>query len=209
SFMCECDRTGYEFDASRRECVRTHTSSSQAPPPLPPARPGEVRECYHHLAEGGGCSLLAANSSQQECCCTVGEGWGLGCRYHTCPSADSADFLSLCPIGRGYVSGGPGGFGYTGTHTRTHTHTRDVDECQLFHPNVCKNGVCVNNVPGYSCYCTSGYVYNSSLLECVDHDECEEESCVGGACVNTLGSYYCSCPPPLVLDDAQRTCVNS
>ncbi|CAG13412.1 unnamed protein product, partial [Tetraodon nigroviridis] len=85
----------------------------------------------------------------------------------------------------------------------------DVDECQLFHPNVCKNGVCVNNVPGYSCYCTSGYVYNSSLLECVDHDECEEESCVGGACVNTLGSYYCSCPPPLVLDDAQRTCVNS
>uniref|UniRef100_A0A3B5K0B9 Uncharacterized protein n=1 Tax=Takifugu rubripes TaxID=31033 RepID=A0A3B5K0B9_TAKRU len=71
------------------------------------------------------------------------------------------------------------------------------------------NGVCVNNSPGYSCYCTNGYVYNSKLLECVDHDECEEESCVGGACVNTVGSYYCSCPPPLLLDDTQRTCVNS
>uniref|UniRef100_A0A8C6K8S8 Uncharacterized protein n=1 Tax=Nothobranchius furzeri TaxID=105023 RepID=A0A8C6K8S8_NOTFU len=71
---------------------------------------------------------------------------------------------------------------------------------------LCKNGVCVNNIPGYSCYCSSGYVYNSTLLECVDHDECEEESCVGGVCVNTLGSYYCSCPPPLVLDDTQRIC---
>lgn len=43
----------------------------------------------------------------------------------------------------------------------------DVDECKRFQPEVCKNGVCVNNIPGYSCYCTSGYVYNSTLLECV------------------------------------------
>lgn len=42
----------------------------------------------------------------------------------------------------------------------------DVDECKRF-LEVCKNGVCVNNIPGYSCYCTSGYVYNSTLLECV------------------------------------------
>lgn len=112
----------------------------------------------------------------------------------------------------------------------------DVDECKRFHPEVCKNGVCVNNIPGYSCYCSSGFVYNSVLLECVgtnttqpisarfrtclcwptelfvfvsDHDECEEESCVGGLCVNTVGSYFCSCPPPLVLDDTQRNCVNA
>lgn len=43
----------------------------------------------------------------------------------------------------------------------------DVDECKRFQPEVCKNGVCVNNIPGYSCYCSSGYVYNSTLLECV------------------------------------------
>ena len=43
----------------------------------------------------------------------------------------------------------------------------DVDECKRFHPEVCKNGVCVNNIPGYNCYCPSGYVYNSTLLECV------------------------------------------
>uniref|UniRef100_A0A3B5QU04 Latent-transforming growth factor beta-binding protein 1-like n=1 Tax=Xiphophorus maculatus TaxID=8083 RepID=A0A3B5QU04_XIPMA len=60
-------------------------------------------------------------------------------------------------------------------------------------PEVCKNGVCVNNIPGYRCYCSSGFVYSSALLECIDYDECEEESCVGGECVNTVGSFYCSC----------------
>ncbi|XP_041795911.1 latent-transforming growth factor beta-binding protein 4 isoform X3 [Chelmon rostratus] len=217
SFMCECDRRGDEFDAGSRRCVgaaraaeseRGHAPSSSshlsvvelAPvlPPLPAARPGELRECYYNLAERGTCSLLATNTSHQECCCTVGEGWGLGCQYHTCPPTNTAEFLSLCPSGRGYLTAGPGAFSY-----------RDVDECKRFHPEVCKNGVCVNNIPGYNCYCSSGYVYNSTLLECVDHDECEEESCVGGVCVNTVGSYYCSCPPPLVLDDTQRNCVNS
>ncbi|XP_026173673.1 latent-transforming growth factor beta-binding protein 4 isoform X2 [Mastacembelus armatus] len=222
SFMCECD-TLEEFDAMTRQCVSIRqpeqrvpsyhlpsTSSSSSSvhvstvefdpmlPPLPAARPGELRECYYNLAERGTCNLLATNTSQQECCCTVGEAWGLGCQYHTCPPSDTAEFLSLCPSGRGYVTTGPGAFSY-----------RDVDECKRFHPEVCKSGVCVNNIPGYNCYCSSGYVYNSTLLECVDHDECEEESCVGGVCVNTVGSYYCSCQPPLVLDDTQRNCVNS
>ncbi|KAF7658545.1 hypothetical protein LDENG_00011270 [Lucifuga dentata] len=210
SFMCECDGQGEEFDARTGQCVssarqghRSFLDTSSVVgvlpavlPPLPAARPGELRECYYNLAEQGTCSLLVANSSQQECCCTVGEAWGLGCQYHTCPTPHTAEFLSLCPSGRGYVTAGA--FSYT-----------DVDECKRFHPEVCKNGVCVNNIPGYTCYCSSGYVYDSTLLECVDHDECEEESCVGGLCVNTVGSYYCSCQLPLVLDETQRNCVNS
>ncbi|XP_041851122.1 latent-transforming growth factor beta-binding protein 1 isoform X2 [Melanotaenia boesemani] len=226
SFRCKCDRAGEEFETGTRRCVSTappagekmsinhhpsspasspsssfHVSMVELPPvpaPLPAARPGELRECYYNLADQGTCNLLATNTSQQECCCTVGEGWGLGCQYHTCPPVDTAEFLSLCPSGIGYITAGPGAFSY-----------RDVDECKRFQPEVCKNGVCVNNIPGYSCYCSSGYVYNRTLLECVDHDECEEESCVGGVCVNTVGSYYCSCTPPLVLDDTQRNCVNS
>nr|XP_020478341.1 latent-transforming growth factor beta-binding protein 4 [Monopterus albus] len=225
SFTCECDAPG-EFDTRTRQCVSasqpgqivpnyhlssSSSSSSSSPsfhssvvnldpilPHLPTARPGELRECYYNLAERGTCSVLATNTSQQECCCTLGEGWGLGCQYHTCPPVNTAQFLSLCPSGVGYVTTGPGAFSY-----------RDVDECKRFHPVVCKNGVCVNNIPGYNCYCSSGYVYNSTLLECIDYDECEEESCVGGVCVNTVGSYYCSCQPPLVLDDTQRNCVNS
>ncbi|XP_054598325.1 latent-transforming growth factor beta-binding protein 4 isoform X3 [Nothobranchius furzeri] len=231
SFECECDGAEEEFDSSSKQCVRPvkpgagsspsarHSSSSSdssssssastsfqaslvdvAPvlTQLPASRPGELRECYYNVADWGTCSVLATNTTQQECCCTMGEGWGLSCQYNSCPPVDTAEFLSLCPSGRGYITSGPGAFSY-----------RDVDECKRFHPEVCKNGVCVNNIPGYSCYCSSGYVYNSTLLECVDHDECEEESCVGGVCVNTLGSYYCSCPPPLVLDDTQRICVNA
>lgn len=71
-----------------------HLSVGGAPPllpPLPAARPGELRECYYNLAEAGTCSLLATNTSQQECCCTVGEGWGLGCQYHGCPPTDSGE----------------------------------------------------------------------------------------------------------------------
>ncbi|XP_014915220.1 latent-transforming growth factor beta-binding protein 1 isoform X5 [Poecilia latipinna] len=180
--------SGSQISAVDVSAVLHHSSAAQ---------PGELRDCYYNLAAGG-CSLLAANTSQQECCCTAGEGWGWGCRAHACPAADTADFLSLCLSGRGYVTAGSGSFSYT-----------DVDECKRFHPEVCKNGVCVNNIPGYRCYCSSGFVYSAALLECIDYDECEEESCVGGVCVNTVGSFYCSCPPPLVLDDTQRNCVNA
>uniref|UniRef100_A0A8C4YUN3 Latent transforming growth factor beta binding protein 4 n=1 Tax=Gadus morhua TaxID=8049 RepID=A0A8C4YUN3_GADMO len=73
---------------------------------------------------------------------------------------------------------------------------------------VCKSGVCVNNIPGYTCYCSSGFIYHHTLLECVDVDECEQEdSCPGGLCVNTVGSYFCTCHPPLVLDHSQLRCV--
>ncbi|XP_078103309.1 latent-transforming growth factor beta-binding protein 4 isoform X2 [Sander vitreus] len=219
SFMCECDREGEEYDTSSQRCVNTAQQAETAPTypsisfsssdvnvmkllpgltPLPPARPGELRECYYNLAERGDCSVLAVNTSQQECCCTLGEAWGLGCRFDACPPAYTAEFSSLCPSGRGYVTTGPGAFSYT-----------DVDECKRFHPAVCKFGTCVNNIPGYECYCPNGYIYDSTMLECVDHNECEEESCVGGQCVNTVGSYYCHCLSPLVLDDTQRNCVNS
>ncbi|XP_057695307.1 latent-transforming growth factor beta-binding protein 4-like [Corythoichthys intestinalis] len=215
TFMCECDTPEEYFETDARRCVRAlppggnfpvHSSSSSfhagvldvvpASSPLPTSRPGGFAECYYNLESS--CSLLAANTSWQECCCTLGEGWGLGCRYQACPPAHTADFLALCPSGRGYVTVGEAAFSYT-----------DVDECKRFHPEVCKNGVCVNIIPGYNCYCSSGFVYDAALLECVDLDECELESCEGGSCVNTLGSYYCSCPPPLLLDDTQQNCVNA
>ncbi|KAM6959295.1 latent-transforming growth factor beta-binding protein 4 [Aplochiton taeniatus] len=216
SFMCECDGKEEEYDTRSGQCTRrtppgnthTHTlvairarpaSPSSPLAPLPAPLPGELRECYYNLAEQGSCSLLATNTSRQECCCTVGQAWGLGCQYQPCPAVDTVEHLSLCPSGRGYVTAGPGAFSYG-----------DVDECKRFQPEVCKSGVCVNNIPGYTCYCSAGYVYDATLLECVDHDECEsEDSCPGGLCVNTVGSYYCTCEPPLVLDDTQRNCVNS
>lgn len=115
-------------------------SSSFQAGELPAPLPGELRDCYYNVGSSS-CSLLAANTSRQECCCTLGEGWGLGCRYLACPPANSgespsrgrgagavlpgdvtppdallraADFLSLCPSGRGYVTPGEADFSYTG-----------------------------------------------------------------------------------------------
>uniref|UniRef100_A0A3P8Y7W9 Latent-transforming growth factor beta-binding protein 1 n=1 Tax=Esox lucius TaxID=8010 RepID=A0A3P8Y7W9_ESOLU len=225
SFTCECPREGEEFDTRSGQCHQlAGTSSPPACVParplfpggpshsgpqrrpgvpqvsqLPLARPGELRECYYNMAEQRSCSVLARNVTWQECCCTVGQGWGLACQYDPCPRVGTADYQALCPSGHGYVTG-PGAFSY-----------RDVDECKLFHPEMCKRGVCVNNIPGYSCYCHIGYYHDTELLECVDFNECDsvEDRCPGGVCVNVLGSYYCKCEPPLVLDDTQRSCVNS
>lgn len=49
----------------------------------------------------------------------------------------------------------------------THVPRVDVDECVLFGPHACMGGVCVNKVPGYACYCPSGYYYEREQLECV------------------------------------------
>ncbi|KAM9481109.1 latent-transforming growth factor beta-binding protein 4 isoform 1-T1 [Clarias gariepinus] len=196
SFTCECENRQEEFDPLTRQCVTTGSGSGSASR-LP--QPGEKIECYSTVDQSGQCAVLSSNTTVEECCCTVGRAWGIRCQYTLCPQAETPEFQTMCPSGRGYVTSAVGAFSY-----------RDVDECKLFDPELCKGGVCVNNIPGYSCYCPSGYYYDSNLLECVDNNECEnEDTCLGGLCVNTLGSFYCTCEPPSVLDNTQRFCVNN
>ncbi|KAK3570249.1 hypothetical protein QTP86_017124 [Hemibagrus guttatus] len=195
SFMCECEKRHEEFDPLTRQCVTTGSGSESSSLP----QPGEQTECYYNVDQRDQCSVLSSNTTVQECCCTVGRAWGRKCQYTLCPQTGTSEFQAMCPSGRGYVTSAVGAFGY-----------RDVDECKLFDPDVCKGGVCVNNIPGYSCYCPSGNYYDMDSLECIDNNECESgDMCPGGVCVNTLGSYYCTCEPPLVLDHTQRSCVNS
>lgn len=43
----------------------------------------------------------------------------------------------------------------------------DADECEMFGPEICRNGRCMNTVPGYKCFCSLGYLYDPGRLECV------------------------------------------
>ncbi|KAM4605849.1 latent-transforming growth factor beta-binding protein 4 [Discoglossus pictus] len=201
SFLCICPNNNDEFDPMTGRCIPSTTVAR----PIFPNRPSSPRggstsgqmECYYNLEDSNVCeNVLALNLSQAECCCTIGEGYGQNCNIQKCPIPETSEYQSLCPNGGGYIASGQG--------------YRDADECQLFGSQLCKGGVCVNTVPGYSCYCSNGYYYDVHRLECVDNDEChEEEACEGGRCINTVGSYYCTCAPPLVLDGSQRRCVSN
>ncbi|XP_035170134.1 latent-transforming growth factor beta-binding protein 4-like, partial [Oxyura jamaicensis] len=196
SFLCLCPDGGHEFDPVTGTCGGSPPSDH--PPQAPPgavAAPLAVAACFSPA-----CGVLAPNVTQQQCCCSVGAGWGVRCPpLQPCPTPGTAEHRALCPHGTGQATGPQGS-------------AADVDECQVFAPQLCRGGVCINAAPGFSCYCPSGYYYEQEHLQCVDNDECQDEDaepCVGGRCINTVGSYFCSCAPPLVLDGSQRRCVTN
>ncbi|XP_051972961.1 latent-transforming growth factor beta-binding protein 3-like isoform X2 [Xyrauchen texanus] len=162
----------------------------------------DKKECYLNLDDTVFCdSVLATNVTKQECCCSIGVGWGDHCEIFPCPVYHSAEYHSLCPVGRGfYHEEGKIEYGLA-------VH-RDIDECVLFSNEICKEGRCMNTQPGFECYCQQGFYYDSNLLECIDVDECHDESlCTNGHCVNTQGSFYCTCNPTWVPDAAKKKCV--
>uniref|UniRef100_A0A4X1TFB2 Latent-transforming growth factor beta-binding protein 2 n=1 Tax=Sus scrofa TaxID=9823 RepID=A0A4X1TFB2_PIG len=203
SFLCLCANDLEEYDAQEGHC-RPRLAGGQS---ISEASPGDrspvpIRmECYSGQKGQPPCSsLLGRNTTQAECCCTQGTGWGDACDL--CPAEDSVEFSEICPSGKGYVPvEGAWMFGQT-------TYT-DADECVMFGHALCRNGRCLNTVPGYICLCNPGYHYDASRHKCEDHDECQDMACENGECVNTEGSFHCFCSPPLTLDLSQQRCVNS
>ncbi|XP_043775587.1 latent-transforming growth factor beta-binding protein 2 isoform X2 [Cervus elaphus] len=203
SFLCLCASDLEEYDAQEGRCRPRGAGGPSVPEARPGAHPpGPVRmECYSGQKDQTPCSsLLGRNTTQAECCCTQGTGWGDACDL--CPDEDSVEFSEICPSGKGYIPvEGAWMFGQT-------TYT-DADECVMFGPGLCRNGRCLNTVPGYICLCNPGYHYNAARRKCEDHDECQDMACENGECVNTEGSFHCFCSPPLTLDLSQQRCVNS
>uniref|UniRef100_A0A674J4E0 Latent-transforming growth factor beta-binding protein 2 n=1 Tax=Terrapene triunguis TaxID=2587831 RepID=A0A674J4E0_9SAUR len=198
SFLCLCLSDHEEYDTEAGECrPRADMGAGMAPRPAG----SERKECYYHISDVQLCdSVLAKNTTKEECCCTEGAAWGDNCETHPCPIL--VEYSEICPSGKGYIP-------VEGTLLFGQTSYTDADECEMFGPEICRNGHCVNTVPGYKCFCRSGYLYDSSRLECVDQDECENEmSCVNGECLNTAGSFHCFCSLPLVLDVTRNHCIN-
>uniref|UniRef100_A0A6Q2X2F8 Latent transforming growth factor beta binding protein 2 n=1 Tax=Esox lucius TaxID=8010 RepID=A0A6Q2X2F8_ESOLU len=183
SFLCICPSDNEEFDPITSQCRLQGNT---------PASPKEEqrKECYYNLNDANFCdNVLSRNTTKQECCCTVGTGWGDDCEIHPCP------YDQLCPHGIGLLP--------------LTSSSQNADECEMFGPDICKNGRCSNIFSSYSCFCRTGFYYDNIRLECVDYDEClTERLCVNGECVNTPGSFNCFCSPPLVLDITRRRCIN-
>uniref|UniRef100_A0A8C3SIW0 Latent transforming growth factor beta binding protein 3 n=1 Tax=Chelydra serpentina TaxID=8475 RepID=A0A8C3SIW0_CHESE len=171
SYMCVCDE-GYTPSEDQHSCE----GESGTPP-------DNKKECYLNFDDTVFCdSVLATNITRQECCCSLGAGWGDHCEIYPCPVLNSAEFHSLCPDGKGFI------LDDNILNYGIPAH-RDIDECSLFREEICKEGKCVNTQPGYECYCKQGFYYDGNLLECVDVDECLDESnCVNGLCENTRGA---------------------
>ncbi|OWK64160.1 Latent-transforming growth factor beta-binding protein 2 [Lonchura striata] len=188
SFLCLCPSDHEEYDTEAGQCK--------------PRAAAERKQCYYHISDVRLCdSVLAKNITKEECCCTVGAAWGDNCETYPCPIPGTVEYQEICPLGKGYI---PQEDLLSGKISFT-----DMDECEIFGSEFCRNGQCLNTVPGYKCFCRTGYFYDSSRLECVDQDECQNEVyCINGECLNTEGSYHCFCSLPLVLDATGNRCVN-
>uniref|UniRef100_A0A6Q2Y395 Latent transforming growth factor beta binding protein 2 n=1 Tax=Esox lucius TaxID=8010 RepID=A0A6Q2Y395_ESOLU len=193
SFLCICPSDNEEFDPITSQC-RLQASPKEE----------QRKECYYNLNDANFCdNVLSRNTTKQECCCTVGTGWGDDCEIHPCPVTGRAEYDQLCPHGIGLLP-------LTSSSQSLEKQSfKDADECEMFGPDICKNGRCSNIFSSYSCFCRTGFYYDNIRLECVDYDEClTERLCVNGECVNTPGSFNCFCSPPLVLDITRRRCIN-
>uniref|UniRef100_A0A8B9FUM0 Latent-transforming growth factor beta-binding protein 1 n=1 Tax=Amazona collaria TaxID=241587 RepID=A0A8B9FUM0_9PSIT len=196
SFLCLCPSDHEEYDTEAGQCQpragpETHTAHL--------SDGTERKQCYYHISDVRLCdSVLAKNITKEECCCTVGAAWGDNCETYPCPIPGTVEYQEICPLGKGYI---PQEDPLSGKVSFT-----DMDECEIFGSEFCRNGQCLNTVPGYKCFCRTGYFYDSSKLEC---DECQNEVyCINGECLNTDGSYHCFCSLPLVLDATGNRCVN-
>uniref|UniRef100_A0A673KU59 Latent-transforming growth factor beta-binding protein 1 n=1 Tax=Sinocyclocheilus rhinocerous TaxID=307959 RepID=A0A673KU59_9TELE len=192
TFLCLCLDEMQEFDPKLAKCFST--------PPGKVVAYLERKECYFNLNDENLCDkVLASSMTIEECCCTLGAGWGDNCEVHPCPIPGTDQFSQMCPAGRGYIPP---------NDPMIPTTNADADECKLFENEICKDGFCLNTPGGYECYCKAGLYYDESKLQCVDTDECADESnCIDGKCMNTYGSYQCFCTPPLVLALDSARCI--
>ncbi|MGH0153156.1 UNVERIFIED_CONTAM: hypothetical protein FKN15_043391 [Acipenser sinensis] len=188
SFRCLCDQ-GFQDSQDGRGCIAVELV--------------ERKECYYNLNDANFCdNVLTSNVTKEECCCTLGAGWGDNCEMFPCPVLGTTAFSAMCPGGKGLIPNGDSTYGVTAMNYK------DADECVLFGQEICKNGFCLNTQPSFECYCKQGLYYDLLKLQCLDIDECQDDSsCVSGQCINTEGSYNCFCTQPMILDTTGKRCV--
>ncbi|XP_062577509.1 fibrillin-2-like [Saccostrea cucullata] len=87
----------------------------------------------------------------------------------------------------------------------------DVNECEEYGPQICKNGDCINWSGVYQCLCHHGYQQHKDGIHCTDLNECLDGNNGGcqDLCVNTVGSYHCACSwEGYQLDRNKTECID-
>uniref|UniRef100_A0A8I3S3K5 Latent transforming growth factor beta binding protein 3 n=1 Tax=Canis lupus familiaris TaxID=9615 RepID=A0A8I3S3K5_CANLF len=191
-YSCHCN-PGYRSHPQHRYCV-------------------DVNECEAEPC-GAGRGVCMNTGGSYNCHCNRGYRLHVGAGGRSCVDLNECAKPHLCGDG-GFCLNFPGHYkcncypGYRLKASRPPV-CEDIDECILFGAEICKEGKCVNTQPGYECYCKQGFYYDGNLLECVDVDECLDESnCRNGVCENTRGGYRCACTPPAEYSPAQRQCLS-
>ncbi|KAG5677774.1 hypothetical protein PVAND_007505 [Polypedilum vanderplanki] len=82
----------------------------------------------------------------------------------------------------------------------------DIDECEE-DPEICLNGICINEKGSYSCQCDAGYHFIEANRTCIDIDECTNGThhC-SHRCLNLPGTYQCLCSYGQILMADGHTC---
>lgn len=85
----------------------------------------------------------------------------------------------------------------------------DINECEEGLHN-CSH-ICVNKRGSFVCDCPAGYKLDKNHKDCIDIDECQENSGLGPCefgCRNLPGGFECQCPTGYRLDRQTQKCVD-
>jgi len=134
---------------------------------------GCMFDCHNHVG-GSSCSCPGNMRQNGKFCLDVDECVeDAPCAHGRCIDTNDGDgYICLCDTG------------YTGQNC-----DQDINECEGHH--ICQ-GICDNEMPGYSCICGPGTVAGTGGA-CIEINECESEPCVHGVCVDGDSTYRCHC----------------
>ncbi|XP_056100138.1 vitamin K-dependent protein S [Rhinichthys klamathensis goyatoka] len=179
-------------------CLGSHRVGINNPNSERPRIPQDLRTCVQEISNQ--CLPLPCYKEGYERCvdgqgkytCVCKPGWrGQNCDQDI-NECEDPEFPAGCSQTCHNL---PGSFSCScekGFYTHDNIHCNDINECVLY-PSVCvEPSQCINAPGTFECRCPLGYRYNTTLRECVDVDECEQEACEG-ECVNSAGSFSCHC----------------